>query len=218
MDLHGILQRVEVKAAELGTTPNAIGTAAGKPWLVPNIKKAITQGRTSVSVETIALLAKQLRVSTAWLMEGDDGRQHIDSSAVIALLEPRSNIGQVRVVGYVGAGGEQSYYRYSRDQFDYVDPPPGATDQTVAVEIKGGSLGDAFQSAYVFYSEVRSPITADLFGKLCVVGLSDDRILVKIIKREADGSFTLRSNADVEPPIPNANIEWASRVIDVRLR
>ena len=157
-----------------------------------------------------------------WLLQEEGPEnvndEHIDSSSIIGISEPRPMIKQVRVVGYVGAGGEQSYYRYSQDQFEYVDPPPGATDQTVAVEIKGGSLGDAFKSWLVFYRDIRSPVTSDLFNRLCVIGLADDRILVKIIRSNGDGSFALESNANVEPPIPNAEIEWAAKVTDMRPR
>lgn len=56
-----------------------------------------------------------------------------------------------------------------------------------------------------------------MFGKACVVGLADDRILLKTIKRERDGSFTLLSNSN-EPPIENVEIEWAAKVINMRPR
>jgi hypothetical protein len=216
MDLPGILKRIENRTAELGITANAVSTAAGKPWAVPNIKKAINQGRKSVALSTVTALAGPLKVSPNWLLSGQPDDSHIESSDI--LRDRDDSRKTVRVAGYVGASGEAVYYRYSDDQFDYVEPPPGATDQTVAVEVRGGSLGDAFKSWLVFYRDIRSPVTEDLYNRLCVVGLADDRILVKIIKHERDGSFTLLSNAGVEPPIKNAGIEWASRVTDMRPR
>ncbi|MCC8963727.1 phage repressor protein [Bradyrhizobium sp. Pear76] len=65
----------------------------------------------------------------------------------------------------------------------------------------------------VFYNDIRSPVTPDLIGKLCVVGLADDRVVVKKIKRQ-DGEYVLISNT--EPPMANIAIVWAARVIDMR--
>lgn len=124
---------------------------------------------------------------------------------------------QVKIKGYVGASSEAHYYALSDEDFEEVPAPVGATDKTVAVEIKGKSWGPLLDSWIVFYDDVRSPITDDLLGRACVIGLADDRILIKQIKRERDGSYTLLSNAD-EPPIKNAQIEWAAKVIDMRPR
>jgi hypothetical protein len=123
----------------------------------------------------------------------------------------------VKIKGYVGAGSEAHYYALSDEDFEEVSAPLGATDKTVAVEIKGKSWGPLLDSWIVFYDDVRSPITDDLLGNACIVGLADDRILIKQIKRERDGSFTLLSNAD-EPPVKNAQIEWAAKVIGMRPR
>lgn len=51
--------------------------------------------------------------------------------------------------------------------------------------------------------------------KLCVVGLADDRVMVKRLKRGSEpGRFTLQSvNA---PDIENVEVVWASRVTWVR--
>lgn len=184
-------------------------------------RQFITGKQKGVTSETLEKLAKGLRTTPMWLMreEGPETvskARHIESSEILADRNDATKT--VRVAGYVGAGGEASYYRYSDDQFDYVEPPPGATDQTVAVEVKGGSLGDAFKSWLVFYRDIRSPVTEDLHGKLCVVGLADDRILVKVIRRERNDTFTLLSNANLEPPIEDAEIEWAAKVTDMRPR
>ena len=74
-----------------------------------------------------------------------------------------------------------------------------------------------FDRWYVFYDDVRRPVTPDLIGKLCVVGLSDDRVLIKKIMRNGKlGSFDLISNSDDEPPIVGARIEWAAKVKELR--
>lgn len=123
----------------------------------------------------------------------------------------------VKLKGYVGAGAEAHFYALADEDFEEVEAPLDATDQTIAVEIKGKSWGPQMDGWLVFYDDIRSPITEDMFGRTCVVGLADDRILLKTIKRERDGSFTLLSNSN-EPPIPDAEIEWAAKVINMRPR
>jgi hypothetical protein len=123
----------------------------------------------------------------------------------------------VKVKGYVGAGSQAHYYAVSDEEFEEVEAPVGAADATVAVEIRGKSMGPLLDTWIVFYNDVRSPITNDLLGQLCVVGLADDKILIKQIKRERDGSFTLLSNSSDEP-IRNAQIEWAALVTEMRRR
>lgn len=189
---------------------------------IRTIRRQIDSGRQKgVTGETLQKLALGLETTPMWLLREEGPEyltepQHIESGDI--LRDQPNGKRMVRVAGYVGASGEAVYYRFSDDQFEYVEAPAGATDQTIAAEIRGGSLGNAFKSWLVFYQDIRSPITPDLFNQLCVVGLADDRILVKIVKREKDGSFTLESNANIEQPIKNAEIEWASLVINMRPR
>lgn len=123
----------------------------------------------------------------------------------------------IRIVGYVGAGAKGHFYAVAHDDYTVVDPPPGVTDQTVAVEIKGKSFGPLLDTWLVYYDDVRSPVGPDLFGEVCVIGLSDDRVLIKKIISNGRGGFTLESNSG-EEPIENAEIEWAAKVIDMRPR
>lgn len=118
----------------------------------------------------------------------------------------------VRVVGYVGAGAGAHYYALSPDDLEAVPAPPGATPNTVAVEIRGASLGPHFDHWLAFYDDVRRPLTEDLIGHLCVIGLSDERVLIKKVEKGAKkGLFRLLSNVG-EAPIENVPIEWAARV------
>lgn len=119
----------------------------------------------------------------------------------------------VPVVGYVGAGAEAHFYALSHGELDRVPAPENAGPETVAVEIRGESLGPLFERWLVHYDEVRSPITADLIGQLCVVGLTDDKVLVKKIrmaKSKAQGLYDLLSNN--EDPITDVVVMWAAKV------
>lgn len=118
---------------------------------------------------------------------------------------------EVPIVGYVGAGAKANYFAEAQGPFDTVPGPPGSNAVTVAVEIRGESLGSLFDRWLVFYDDVQRPVTADLIGKVCVVGLADDRVLIKQIKRsKAAGLFHLLSAT--EPPILDVQLLWAAPV------
>jgi len=117
----------------------------------------------------------------------------------------------VPLVGYVGAGAVAHFYGGSQGELGRVPAPDKATADTVAVEVRGGSLGALFENWLVYYDEVRSPVTSDMIGRLCVVGLLDDRVLVKQIKRsKSPGLYHLLSN--IEGPILDVEIAWGARV------
>lgn len=144
--------------------------------------------------------------------------QDMRSEDVAASLpEPTPRPKRIKVKGYVGASSEAHFYALADEDFEEVDAPTGATDKTVAVEIRGKSMGPLLDSWLVFYADVRSPVTPDLIGHLCVVGLEDDRILVKRIQSDGNGGFDLLSNSG-EPPITGAAVEWAAKVTDLRPR
>ena len=98
-----------------------------------------------------------------------------------------------------------------------VDAPPEATMDTRAAEIRGESLGPLFEGWLVFYDDVRTPVTPDLVGQLCVVGLPNDKVLVKKLRRSrTDGLFHLLSNN--EAPMLDQEVVWAAKVKTMRPR
>lgn len=117
----------------------------------------------------------------------------------------------VPLVGYVSAGAAATYFQQDSGHLDEVPAPDNASEATVAVEIRGDSLGSFFDRWLVFYDDVRRPVTSDLVGRLCVVGIEDGRILIKKIKRsKARGLYHLISQT--EDPIFDVTIDWAARV------
>ena len=118
---------------------------------------------------------------------------------------------KVNVIGYVGAGAEAHIYDVPPGDLDEVDAPPGSNEATVAVEIRGNSLGPFFNRWLVFYDDIRRPVTPDLIGQLCVVGLEDGRVLIKQVQRgKADRLYELLSQT--EPPIRDVAVDWAAKV------
>lgn len=148
---------------------------------------------------------KFFRVSPEWLLyeRGEEDEAPASDS--------------VPIVGFVGAGSVATLFSEGQGPFDEVEPPADSTPQTVGLGIRGASLGPAFDEGIVFYDDVRSPVTPDLHGRLCVVGLNDGRVLVKILRSAGDGSFHLFSNT-MDEPMLNEDVAWAARVKDVRPR
>lgn len=200
-----------------------------KPSTYNSHERAGAPGARDYDPEDAAKYARKFRVDDTWLLtgkgrgpgKGDDEGGHIESSQIAVEIDAKSpQKRKTKIVGYVGAaatgiGGH--LYAFSQDKFEEVDRPMWANDRSVAVEIKGASFGPLLEKWLVYYDDVRSPITEDLYGETCVIGLADDRILIKQIVRRGDGGFDLLSNSG-EEPIRDAVIEWAAKVIGVAPR
>lgn len=121
-------------------------------------------------------------------------------------------IRNVPIVGYVGAGSEAHYYDGADDPGDDAPMPEGGSATTVAVIVRGDSLGSLFSQWLVYYNEVRLPFTDDLLRKLCVVGLADGRVLVKqVLRGTRPGRYHLVSQT--QGLIEDAHVVWAAAVI-----
>lgn len=125
--------------------------------------------------------------------------------------EDDEDLGTVPLVGFVGAGAAAHYYAEGQGEHERVKAPNDANPETVAVQIKGDSLGPLFDTWLVYYDDVRSEVTSDMIGVPCVVGLPDDRVLIKSIRRaKSPGFYHLESNT--EPTILDVEIVWAAKV------
>jgi hypothetical protein len=159
--------------------------------------------------------ARRFGVSPEWLLTGR-GQGPRDEFPGIPSV-PEEEEPKLPVIGYVGAGDEAHLYAVAQDNLDQVDHPYGLSDTMVAVEIRGDCLGPFFNRWLVFYDSVRRPLTPDLIGHLCVVGLSDGRILLKQLQRgRSEGLYNLVSLA--EPPILDVKVEWAARATHLSRR
>ena len=122
---------------------------------------------------------------------------------------------QVPVVGMVRAGSDAIAYGDGDGPFGEVDGPEGTNSDTVAVEVRGDSLGAFFDGSLLFYDDVRTPPDESLIGRICVCGLEDHRVVVKTLRHgQLPGSWTLFAN--IGPPMYDVRIEWAARVRYIR--
>jgi SOS-response transcriptional repressor LexA len=163
-------------------------------------------GTRGVKPDLARRYAKAFKKPVEWLLYGTQPKK--DQAADKPIKVP--------LVGYVAAGSQTYFFSDMRDEAepDMASAPAGSSEETVAVEIRGESLGPAFDRWLVFYDDVRRPVTSDLIGELCVVGLDDGRIMVKKIQRSKsrNGLFHLISNGN-EAPILDVEIDWAAPVI-----
>lgn len=161
-------------------------------------------GRRGFKRDAADQYARKFHVSLEWLLTGKGAKERRPRR------QSADELRYVPLVGYVGAGA-QTHFFANDAPLDEVPAPNGTTDSTVAVEIRGESLGSFFDRWLVFYDDVRRPVTADLINRLCVVGLDDGRILIKKVQRsKARGLFHLLSQT--EPPILDVKIDWAAAV------
>lgn len=117
----------------------------------------------------------------------------------------------VPIRGYVGAGASAHFLPQEVD-LGWVTAPPGATEHTVALEIRGTSMGPLLDRWLVFVDDIREPVAPGLIGQTCLVGLADGRLLVKKLKTAADGMFDLLSNTEGDEPIRAVSVKWATPV------
>jgi len=180
-------------------TRSGLAKALGRS---PSAVTDLLNGTRRLRAEEIPVIAEYLGVEPPRLVGG--GR-------------PTHPMGRVPLVGFVGAGAIAHYYADGQGPFDEVEAPDTASPTTVAVQIRGHSLGALFDNWLVFYDEVRDPPTENLIGRMCVCGLADGRVLVKALKRsQMPGLWTLLSNT--EPPIYDVALNWAALVREMRPR
>lgn len=143
------------------------------------------------------------KVSLDWLVSGVGPMVRLRQA-------PTEHKRSFQLVGYVGAGGHAHFFP-EEQPLDEVVLPGDTSENMVAVEIRGDSLGSIFDRWLVLYDDIRRPMAAELLGRLCVLGLDDGRILIKKIQRSRmKGHYHLFSHT--EDPILDACVEWAARV------
>lgn len=124
----------------------------------------------------------------------------------------------VPLAGYVSAGSAMTLFGEAQGQLGEVVGPDGASDKTVAVEIRGESLGPFFDGWLVFFDDIRSPVTDDIVGKLCVVEIADGRVLVKRLIRSQSAPTLFHLYGQFGDPILDVEVRWAAQVKSVMPR
>jgi transcriptional regulator with XRE-family HTH domain len=175
------------------TSASAAARSLGMP--VPTYA-AHENGSRAPERETAQKYAKRFKVTLDWLLNG----------------RPTHFPPTVPLVGYVGEGGLAYFYGNTQVPLDQVSAPEGASEETVAIEVRGDGLGIFLNSWVFFYEHVRRGVPSDLIGQVCVVCLPDERVFVRKIKRSRiKGLFNLYGQYG--EPTYDTGVVWAARVI-----
>lgn len=167
-------------------------------------------------------LAELLEVSqptiSRWINGTPPELEHAERIATLArslrLINRKqaAHMTAVPVVGYVGAGGTIAF-NDGQGPFGEADmPPKEASSSLVAVTVRGDSMTGTLEDGWtVYYESRREPPDESLHSKLCIVGLTDGRVLIKTLyPGRKRGHFDLHSaNA---PPLLDQPVEWAARI------
>ncbi|HZS57604.1 MAG TPA: helix-turn-helix transcriptional regulator [Bryobacteraceae bacterium] len=156
-------------------------------------------------------LAKVLGISPSGVTDILDGTRKIklhEAPKIAAFF----GWGTVQIVGIVRAGGEAVYPQEAN--LGLVKAIDGTGPNTVAVEIQGTSMGTELDGMIVYYNDVRHPPTDDLHRQLCVIGLSDERIVLKkLVPTRRKKFFNLLSTSS--DPLLDKEVEWAAKIVGI---
>lgn len=174
------------------------GELARKAGVTPQAIQTIEKGNVK-NPQKLPQIAQALGVSVELLKSGQG--------------EPPKT---VPVVGIARAGGANIEYAEGQGVLGDVEAPAMSTRTTVALEVRGGSMGGRVEDGdLVFYEDRREPVTADLYGRLCVVCDAEGRVMIKTLKPgSAAGLFHLISYA--ADPEFDVKLVWAAKVTSIR--
>lgn len=159
---------------------------------------ALENGQNKIRPDVAERLAPIVGKRPEWLLYGR-GEENLPALTTVP------------VVGYVQAGAEAILFAEGQGPFDEVPAPHNATAKTVALQSRGESLGPLLSEWLVYYDDVRSPITPDMFGRLCVLGLPDGRVVVKQLK-PAGGGERFHLISQNEGPMLDQEVAWGAVV------
>ena len=191
--------RLRIARKERGLTQSDVARLAG---VTPQAIQAIEAGKVRKPANILAIAAA-VGVPAQNLMDGKSNG-HSKMTPIIGVVQA----GTYSIDYSVGEG----------TPLGEVDRPAMATHSTVALEVRGDSMGGRVEDGdIIFYDERREPVTPDLYGKLCVIGATDGRVMLKRLKPGSrPGRFHLISYAaDPEFDVP---VDWAAKVTSIRPR
>ena len=202
MPILGTIVKMIVPILGISMANNLRALREGRSW--SQEQAAIALGTTRN--QYVKLEGGSRRLSDVWIARAASA-YGVDAGDIVT-----DRRGTVAVVGYVGAGSEAHFYGESQGMLGEARAPDGAKPETVAVEVRGDSLGPIFDGWLVTYDDVRSPFTDDLLGRLCVVGLDDGRVLVKMVSRAKTAPDRFDLHGQFGEPIRNVALDWAAPV------
>ncbi|MBX9717891.1 MAG: LexA family transcriptional regulator [Microbacteriaceae bacterium] len=161
--------------------------------------------------QLVKLESGKRRLSDKWISKAADVLG-VDAGELVTSSE------EVPVVGFVGAGGQAFLYSENDNPNETVVRPPESPDTTVAAFVRGDSMsGIADDGDIIYWDEQPTAPNDSMYNKLCVIGLTDGRVVVKrLVRGSQPGKWHLLSTT--QAPMLDMEVEWASRVTWIRPR
>ena len=131
-----------------GKTRSGLARALGRS---PSAVTDLLNGHRRLRADEIAIVAEYLGIEPPRLVGGGSGKM----------------IPKAPLIGFVGAGAVAHFYADGQGPFDEVEAPLDAKPMTVAVQIRGHSLGALFDNWLVFYDDIRNPPDESLLLAAC---------------------------------------------------
>jgi hypothetical protein len=162
-------------------------------------ERAQSPGGRDYGPEEAQRYAQRFGVTPEWLLTAHLGRRETSPT-------------KLKITGYTGLDLQVHFYAMAPEFLPEIEAPKLANAATVALQIRGDSLGIFFaRHWYLLYDDLRQPATPDLIGELCVVALKDGQVVVKKLQQgEIQGQLDLIPHAG--PIIRDARIVWAANV------
>jgi len=185
-----------LRQARIRAGYSSAGAAARRLNINEQTYRAHENGTRGLTRQNVRPYARVFKVSPEYLLYGTGERQlHIP------------------LVGYVGAGAEVFAIDDHAEGggLAYVDPPPEASLDMVAVEVRGWSMYPAHWPGDVLYYREHAADVESVIGDVCVVRLADGRVFVKVIEHGSQPGLHDLTSFN-EPRLRDQRIEWAAPV------
>lgn len=178
----------------------------------------LERGEMQITEDWLERFAKALDCSILELID-DATRGLTNSSTTEKISIYPLNKKTVPVVGYVGAGQMVfpiDSYQKGNGMEEVICPPDVNPNTVVALKVKGDSMLPAMQEGWIiYYNREVFGMNGDCLNKLCVIGLHDDSVMVKELRKGyKKDAFNLHSyNA---PIIEDVKLKWCAPVLFIK--
>lgn len=187
--------RIKIERTRRGWTQAELAKRVG---VTPQAIQVIERGAVK-KPQNLTRIAKELGVNPEFLFDGTT-----------------SDSAMVPVVGIATAGSGEIDYSTGQGSLGEVEAPEMSTEHTVALEVRGDSMGGRIEDGdTVFYDDRREPVTTDLLGKICVVCREDNTIAVKRLMAGSQPNRYHLISYNANPEI-DVRLVWAAKVKSIR--
>lgn len=148
-----------------------------------------------------ARYARRYGVSRDWLLFGGP--------------DPKRAAGEttVPILGFVAADPDgRVAFAHGQGAHDEAPVPPGGAPESVALEVRGTSMGDlAPEGSLIYFEDQRTPPTEDMLGNYVVAELDTGEVVVKrLLRGSAPGLYDLWS---ISAPLrQGVRVMWAAHI------